>query len=101
MRPPIYHVHAKLWKWSGKDAWHFLTLPKAESKEIRELFGDLKRGFGSLRVRVKIGKTSWDTSIFPSAKDQAYLLPIKASVRKNEALQTGATVTFTIELRDL
>lgn len=101
MRPPLFHLKAKLWKWSGKDAWHFLTLPKTESKEIRELFGDVKRGFGSLRVRVTIGKTSWDTSIFPSAKEKAYLLPVKASVRKDEGMKTNATVKFTIELRDL
>lgn len=101
MRSPQYKLRAKLWKWSGKDAWHFLTLPKNESKEIRGLFGDLKRGFGSLRVRVTIGATSWDTSIFPSAKDKAYLLPVKASVRKAEGLKSGATVAFTMQLQDL
>lgn len=101
MRPPAYTFRAKLWKWSGKDAWHFLTLPKAESKEIRELFGDGKRGFGSLRVRVTVGETSWDTSIFPSAKDKAYLLPVKASVRKDEGLHEGKVVQFSIQLRDM
>lgn len=101
MRQPIYRLRAKLWKWSGESAWYFLTLPKSKSKEIRGLFSGLKRGFGSLRARVTIGKTTWDTSIFPSTKDNAYLLPVKASVRKTEELETGATVKFTIELRDV
>ena len=40
-----------------------------------------------------IGKTRWQTSVFPSKDVAGYLLPIKASFRKAEKLGEGDTVT--------
>jgi hypothetical protein len=42
-------------------------------------------------VTAQIRGTGWTTSLFP--KDGRYLLPVKASVRKAEALDVGDTVT--------
>jgi len=47
-------------------------------------------------VTVKIGKTSWATSLLP--KDGGYLVPIKASVRKVEGLELGDTVKVVLSL---
>jgi hypothetical protein len=69
--------------------WHFVTLPKKESDEIKKNFGAKKRGWGSLRVTATIGKTTWKTSIFPDKKAGAYLLPLKAEVRKKEGIGEG------------
>ena len=83
---------SKLWVYPGdKAAWRFVTVPKSESENIKKKI-KLKNGFGSIRVRVKVGKTSWDTSIFPDSKSNTYLLPIKASVRRAEALEDGEKV---------
>lgn len=80
---------AKLWVWPGdKAAWRFVTVPKADSENIKKKI-KLKNGFGSIRVRARVGKTSWDTSIFPDSKSGTYLLPIKASVRRKEGLEDG------------
>ena len=57
------------------------------------------RGFGSLPVRVTIGVTTWDTSIFPHTSTGSHLLPLKATVRKAEHIQGGDTVAFSLELR--
>ena len=59
----------------------------------------MKRGWGSLPVTVTIGKTSWKTSIFPDAKAGAYLLPLKADVRKKEKILASDTVSFSLEIR--
>lgn len=77
-----YTMRATVWLSPGLTSWHFVTLPKRQSAEIKEHFGVMHRGWGSLPVVVTIGKTSWRTSIFPDRKAGAYLLPLKAEVRK-------------------
>lgn len=93
-----YKMKSKVWLWEGPAAWHFITLPKKQGAEIRDIFGRSGHGFGSLPVTVTIGKTSWKTSIFPEKKSGSYLLPLKAEVRKSEGLSEGDTVTFSIEI---
>lgn len=66
---------------------------------MKEQYGALRRGWGSLPVRVTIGKTTWDTSIFPDKRIRGYLLPIKASVRAAQAIQVGDTLSFKLRVR--
>jgi len=85
---------AKLWEWhsSGKQrggSWHFVTLPKDISKDIKSFTRHHRNGFGSVRVKVICGETEWLTSIFPSKEQNAYLLPVKKSVRMAENLTLG------------
>ena len=77
-----YSIKSRVWLYPGMAGWHFVTLPKKQSDEIKKEYGILKRSWGSLPVTVKIGKTSWMTSIFPDKKVNAHLLPIKSDVRK-------------------
>lgn len=94
-----YKITAKVWLYPGPAAWHFITLPPKESKEITAHFSALKRGWGSLRVEVTIGKTSWDTSIFPDQKRGGYLLPLKKEIRKKEKINEGDTLTFLLKIK--
>ena len=94
-----YEMKSKLWIYPGEAAWHFVTLPKKDSDLIKKRFEGLTRGWGSLPVIVTIGDTNWKTSIFPDKKAGAYLLPIKADVRKKEKLEAGKAVTFSIEIQ--
>ncbi|MDY0811235.1 DUF1905 domain-containing protein [Kitasatospora purpeofusca] len=94
---------AELWIWEARraDSWTFVRLPVEVSEEIHDLTAaGPRRGFGSLRVRVTIGASSWQTSIFP-ASDGAYVLPVKRAVRKAEDLEAGDTAAVTVELLDL
>jgi len=95
-----YKIGGKLWLYSGdKAAWHFLTLPKKESATIKKKFGDtLKKGWGSVPVTVKIGKTTWNTSIFPDKSRGAYLLPVKSTVRKKERLESGKAIDYSVSI---
>jgi hypothetical protein len=93
-----YRVRGKVWFYPGMAGWHFLTLPKKQSEKIKKDFGTNSRGWGSLPVVVTVRKTSWKTSIFPDKREGAYLLPLKAQVRKKEAIYVDDIVTFTIEL---
>lgn len=88
MRRAEYKINAKIWLYPGENAnWHFVTVPKKESKEITDTFAQFKKGWGSLPVEATLGDTVWNTSIFPDRKSGTYLLPIKAIVRRKEGLE--------------
>ncbi len=100
----------RLWRWtggSGSGTWHFLTIDGAAGEALsgtavmRKLEGTA-RGFGSLKVKARIGATSFATSVFPSKPDggsngQVWLLPVKASVRRAEGLAEGDEVEVSLE----
>lgn len=88
----------ELWRWQADApaAWYFITIPQPQAELLREQGQFLKTGFGMIPVQVKIGKTTWKTSVFP--QNQNYLIPIKASVRKAEKLETGKTVKLELEV---
>lgn len=96
-----YRTRAKLWRWAGgKGSWYFLTLPAAVSREIRLIDAGPRRiGFGALKVEATIGGSTWQTSIFPSAELKAYILPVKAAVRKAEKMIEGKTVAIQIVVK--
>lgn len=98
-KPNQYKFKAKVWLHPGEGgAWHFVSIPPAESKDIKSMFGGLAHGWGSLPVRATIGQTTWQTSIFPDRKKGAYMLPLKVSVRKKENFGNGDTIVFLIEI---
>jgi hypothetical protein len=94
-----YRFSAPLWRWAARtDAWYFVTVPADAGDEIRGIVGDLAGGFGSVRVRVRVGSTSWRTSIFPEGGSTAYSLPMKAAVRRAEGISEGDEVVVELEL---
>jgi hypothetical protein len=80
---------AELWIWDARraDSWTFVSMPTSASEEIRDLAEGSRRGFGSLRVRVTVGGSTWMTSIFPGSGGGSYVLPIKRAIRKAEAFE--------------
>lgn len=93
-----YHIKSKVWLYPGDAAWYFVSIPKKESARIKIDFEKQKRGWGSLPVKITLGKTIWQTSIFPDKKSGMYLLPLKAEVRKKERIFKGITITFLLEI---
>ena len=89
---------AELWMYHGKGAWHFMTLPEEDSEQIKFLSSQERRGWGSVPVTASIGQTTWKTSVLPDTKAGAYLLPVKAEVRKKEKIEAGNIVTVTLKL---
>jgi hypothetical protein len=95
----VYKVKGKVWLYtSGASAWHFISVPKNISAEIKLRFAGQSKGFGSIPVHANVGETSWRTSIFPDSKKGLYILPLKASVREQEEFGDGDTITFTLEI---
>lgn len=86
-----------IWFWKGPAPWFFVTIPAEHSQNIKTISGFVTYGWGVIPVHVRIGKTEWQTSLFP--KNDLYLVPIKASVRKTEKLEEGDEVTMRLEIR--
>lgn len=92
-------ISGPLWRWTAGNgvSWFFVTvdgaagedLSAAEAMQRLELGG--KRGFRSLKVEVRVGATTWQTSCFPQ-NEGGWLLPVKAQVRKAEGLAEGEMV---------
>lgn len=82
---------------SGRVA--LVTLPEDLSETIRLTSGPPK-GFGSIRVAVTVGATSWRTSVFPDTNSLCCVLPMKRAVRNAEDLEDGDLVTVTLQSLD-
>ena len=88
---------AELWRWEAQEGWFFVTVPARESARIRERPRP-PRGFGSVRVQVTIGSTTWTTSVFPDSTRGAYVLPVKKAVRRAEDLEEGDDAVVLLEV---
>lgn len=83
--------------WRGPAPWYFVAVPQAHSLAIKAIASAVTYGWGVIPVRVQIGGTAWETSLFP--KDTLYLVPIKAAVRKAEHVDEGDRVTVHLEVK--
>lgn len=93
-----------LWLWKGKDgtkssmSWVFLTITGDVADGIRAAAPGRTAAWGSVYVKVTLGGTHWQTSVFPSKEAKGYLLPVKAAVRKKEGVGEGDVVTVVLSL---
>lgn len=94
-----FRFEAELWEYSaGQGSWIFLNVPVDESERIRELPRPPKPGFGSIRVSVTIGSSTWQTSVFPDSKSGTYMLPVKKAIRTAEGLEVGDPCRVELEV---
>lgn len=94
-------IKAKIWIYPGDAAWHFITLPKKEAKEIKKKFSWVKRGWGSIPITLVLGSSRWNTSIFPDKKSGGYIFPIKKEIRRNERVSAGDIIEFTLIIENV
>jgi hypothetical protein len=87
----------KIWFWKGPAPWYFVTVPAKHSRALKAILTLVTYGWGMIPVDARIGKTTWYTAMF--YKDERYILPIKASVRKAEGLAKGDKVTVRLVVR--
>ena len=93
-----FKIKNKVWIWPGEAAnWFIVYVDEPFVQDIRE-WSKGKRGFGAVRVRAKIRKTEWESSMFWSKKDSCYMFPLKAQVRKEESILDGDEVEIKFEL---
>lgn len=99
-----HDLTARLWRWSGGangGDWFFATIAGTVGEALsatalmHRLETGRRAGWGSVKVGVAVGETVWRTSAFPS-KEQGWIVPIKAAVRKAEGLIEGETFALTL-----
>lgn len=88
---------AELFAW-GEGNWFFVRLPLDAAEDLRDLVTAPPRGFGSIRVGVQVGDSSWATSVFPEKETGSFVLPMKKAIRKAESLDDGDQVRVTLSV---
>lgn len=106
-----YIMQTEIWIYPSETAaWHFVSILKEISEKIKTKISPqsksskaaakpkIRRGFGAVRVKATIGKSSFKTSLFPSRQSGTYIMPIKKEIRRKEAVQSGDSIKLKIEL---
>ncbi|MGI6153772.1 MAG: DUF1905 domain-containing protein [Christensenellaceae bacterium] len=94
-----YEFSAKAYQYSSSPdmcGWTFVSLPKKTSVDIRNNFKHLEEGWGRMKVTAKIGNSEWQTAIWFDTKQDTYLLPLKAQIRKKEKVVLDKVLEITV-----
>ncbi len=82
-------------------SWVFAPLPEPLADEIDDLTRGRQGGFGSVRVEVTLGPTTWRTSLFPMPRYETFVLPVKRACRVAAGVDAGDTVRVRLRLVDV
>ena len=93
-----YRFTTRLWHTHGDPPWFFISVPPSMADEIDQRTEGMQGGFGSVKVSVRIGETTWTTSVFPSKEHETYILPVKKSVRVAEKLGEGTAAEVELSI---
>lgn len=92
----------QVWRGEGHGAFGYVLIEgeAAEAIAAHELTRRLelgrRRGFGSVKVTVRVGGSEWRTSVFPQ-KGGGWFLPVKKTIQRAEDLAEGAIVAGELE----
>jgi hypothetical protein len=92
-----HEVRGEIWYWRGPSPYHYVTVPPEQSDDLHAVARDVTYGWGMIPVVARVGRTSWETSLFP--KDGLYVIPLKDKVRSAEDLEVGDVVTVGLTVR--
>jgi hypothetical protein len=90
-------VTGELVHWRGPAPHVFLPVPDEPSAAVRALSPMVTYGWGVIPVTVRLGTSTWTTSLFP--REGRYLVPIKLAVRRAEGIGPGDVVTVQLAIR--
>jgi hypothetical protein len=85
-----------IWYWRGPAPFYFVTVPPEQSDQLKALSSSVTYGWGMIPARVQIGRTRWETALWP--KDGRYIVPLKVAIRKVEKLNEGDWVSVRLEV---
>ena len=91
-----YEFPTKLWKHNAPGGWHFVSLPKDFSQEIRKNLQWQEEGWGRMKAVAQIRAEKWETTIWFDSKQERYYLPVKAEIRKKTQLVLDQTIEMTL-----
>jgi len=89
-------VAGEIWYWRGPAPYYFVTVPEAEAGMIATTASSVTYGWGMIPVSVKLGATTWTTSLWP--KNGGYIVPLKDAVRRAEEVDVDDTVSLELTI---
>lgn len=87
---------AEIIHWRGPAPFYFVPVPLAHAADIRAAAKFVSYGWGMIPVEATLNGAAFTTSLFP--KDESYLLPLKAAVRKTTGVTVGDEVAIVISI---
>jgi hypothetical protein len=84
----------EIWFWKGPAPHHFVTVPDEQCGALEDASPMVTYGWGMIPVTVRVGATTWTTSLWP--KNGGYIVPLKLAVRKAEKLDIGDSVKVSL-----
>jgi hypothetical protein len=67
-------------------------VPAEHVDDVNDLAPGITYGWGMVPVKVRLGRTSWRTALFPT--DGGYVVPLRDSVRRRENVELGDVVSI-------
>jgi hypothetical protein len=83
-------------EWRGPAPFFFLRIPVEESADIKFAAKGVEY-WGQVPVVVRISDTEFTTALFP--KDDGYLIPLKAAVRKAAGIELDEVLAVALTVR--
>lgn len=90
------HFEAEVVRFDGPGGWHGVFLPAEAAAEAR--FFGRANALGAIAVQARIGATRVKTSLFPDKRRDSFLLPLKADLRRREAIAAGSRISVHLTL---
>ena len=85
------HLHydwtGELIEWRGPSPYFFVPMDEDDNEDLHEVASEVTYGWGVIPVRVRVGRSEWDTSLFP--RDGVYMVPMREKIRRAETLTVG------------
>ncbi|MCL2038060.1 DUF1905 domain-containing protein [Candidatus Saccharibacteria bacterium] len=75
--------------------WWFVPVPA----KISQPYKPLATNFGFIPVTLKVGKSSWPSSLLPSG-DGTHCIAVPAKIRKAENIKLGDKLSIEFEIRE-
>jgi hypothetical protein len=86
----------RVWEWRGPAPYHFVSVPEDLCDEVRDAAELVSYGWGMVPVSLRLGRTTWTTSLWP--RDGGYVVPLKDKVRRAESVELGDMVTVAMAI---
>jgi uncharacterized protein DUF1905 len=94
-----FSFETRIIHWRGPSPFFYAPIPPRHLEELRRVARAVTYGWGMVPVAARIGSVAFTTALFP--KDETYLLPLKAAVRRRANITAGdlIEVEMTIQPR--
>lgn len=80
--------------WRGPAPFFFVPMPPEPADELAAVARQVTYGWGCIPALVTLGRSQWETSLFP--KDGGFLVPLKKVYREREGVEFGDRVSVRV-----